>query len=306
MKRTKILTSIILVLISLIVLVVVTYKREIISDYIVKIVKKVSQKNIIIPEESYNHRSYDYKSVSETDNFKPKDLEELKNVYYTFLNNGWNNFTFYCDVNYDNCKDDAEMLLDDQEYLSFLNNYVSPFNSYIKFHTVITGNDQITLTVEKLYNDQEIKQINEIVDKFITDNNLSDDLVTKSDIKLIHDYLIENVTYDDENADKDELVDSNKASGALVNKVALCSGYTDAFAIFMDKLGVPNFNISTDDHVWNVIYFDGKWRHIDVTWDDDEVNKNNNYNFYMINTDELLEKDKESHNFNQDLYLELK
>lgn len=306
MKRTKILTSIILVLISLIVLVVVTYKREIISDYIVKIVKKVSQKNIIIPEESYNHRSYDYKSVSETDNFKPKDLEELKNVYYTFLNNGWNNFTFYCDVSYDNCKDDAEMLLDDQEYLSFLNNYVSPFNSYIKFHTVITGNDQITLTVEKLYNDQEIKQINDIVDKFITDNNLSGDLVTKSDIKLIHDYLIENVTYDDENADKDELVDSNKASGALVNKVALCSGYTDAFAIFMDKLGVPNFNISTEDHVWNVIYFDGKWRHIDVTWDDDEVNKNNNYNFYMINTDELLEKDKESHNFNQDLYLELK
>ena len=74
----------------------------------------------------------------------------------------------------------------------------------------------------------------------------------------------------------------------------------------MDKLGVPNFNISTEDHVWNVIYFDGKWRHIDVTWDDDEVNKNNNYNFYMINTDELLEKDKESHNFNQDLYLELK
>ena len=266
MKRTKILTSIILVLISLIVLVVVTYKREIISDYIVKIVKKVSQKNIIIPEESYNHRTYDYKSVSETDNFKPKDLDELKNVYYTFLNNGWNNFTFYCDVNYDNCKDDAEMLLDDQE----------------------------------------IKQINDIVDKFIADNNLSSDLVTKSDIKLIHDYLIENVTYDDENADKDELVDSNKASGALVNKVALCSGYTDAFAIFMDKLGVPNFNISTEDHVWNVIYFDGKWRHIDVTWDDDEVNKNNNYNFYMINTDELLEKDKESHNFNQDLYLELK
>ena len=29
-------------------------------------------------------------------------------------------------------------------------------------------------------------------------------------------------------------------------------------------------------------------------------------NFYMINTDELLEKDKEQHQFNQDFYKELK
>ena len=306
MKSTRVLTTILVTLITIMILFFLAYNKDEVSEYIVKFVKRVSQNSIVVPEVSYNHRNYDYVSVKETDNFRPRNIEELKDVYYTFLNNGWETFSFYCDVNYLTCKHDAESLLDNNEYLSFLNNYVSPYNSYIKFHTVITGTDQITLNVEKLYTDDEIKQINTIVDQFIIDNNLTSDFVTKSDIKLIHDYLIETISYDEDNAEGNEIVESNKANGALINKVALCSGYTDAFAIFMDKLNVPNFNISTEDHVWNVIYFDGKWRHIDVTWDDDEVNKNNNYNFYMINTDELLERDMKSHDFNRSLYLELK
>ena len=42
-----------------------------------------------------------------------------------------------------------------------------------------------------------------------------------------------------------------------------------------------------------------------LTWDDDELNKNNNRNFFMITTKELHKKDKEQHNF-EDVYLELK
>ncbi len=306
MKRTKILLTVLLVLVTGIIILFISYKQDVIVEYIVKVVKRASQNNMIIPSETYNKRDYNYLSVHETDNFKPKNLDELKDIYYTFLNNGWGNFSFYCDVDYENCQNDAEMLLDDDEFLSFLNNYVSPYNSYIKFHTNIDSLGEITLKIDRLYTDEEKKQIDEIIDKYISDHNLTSENVTKEDIKSIHDYLIDTITYDEENAEGDEIIISNKANGALINKVALCSGYTDAFAIFMDKLNVPNFNVSTKDHVWNVVYYDGRWRHIDVTWDDDEFNKNNNYNFYMISTDELLEKDKESHDFNQELYLELK
>ena len=306
MKRTRILLTVLLVLVTGIIVLFISYKQDVIVEYIVKVVKRASQNNMIIPSETYNKRDYNYLSVHETDNFKPKNLNELKDIYYTFLNNGWGNFSFYCDVDYENCQNDAEMLLDDDEFLSFLNNYVSPYNSYIKFHTNIDSLGEITLKIDRLYTDEEKKQIDEIIDKYISDHNLTSENVTKEDIKSIHDYLIDTITYDEENAEGDEIIISNKANGALINKVALCSGYTDAFAIFMDKLNVPNFNVSTKDHVWNVVYYDGRWRHIDVTWDDDEFNKNNNYNFYMISTDELLEKDKESHDFNQELYLELK
>ena len=74
----------------------------------------------------------------------------------------------------------------------------------------------------------------------------------------------------------------------------------------MDKLNIPNFKVSTIDHVWNVIYFENKWQHIDVTWDDDEVNNNNYYNFFMIDTNDLLKKDTLKHSFDRDTYLELK
>ena len=99
-----------------------------------------------------------------------------------------------------------------------------------------------------------------------------------------------------------EITDSNKATGALLKGRALCSGYTDAFAIFLDKLKIPNFKINSEEHEWNAIYFNKKWTHIDLTWDDDEINKNNNRNFFMVNTKELQEKDKKEHNFKKALY----
>ena len=71
-------------------------------------------------------------------------------------------------------------------------------------------------------------------------------------------------------------------------------------------MNVPNFKVNSEEHEWNVVYFNNKWSHIDVTWDDDEVNKNNNRNFFMITTNDLLKKDKKEHNFDQSLYLELK
>ena len=51
--------------------------------------------------------------VNDTDNFKPKNRQELFNVYYTVLNNGWDNFSFYCDKKYTNCLNDIEVISKD-------------------------------------------------------------------------------------------------------------------------------------------------------------------------------------------------
>ena len=117
--------------------------------------------------------------------------------------------------------------------------------------------------------------------------------------------MISNVKYDDDYIDNDIYSISNKANGALIEKIALCSGYTDAFGLFLDRLNIPNFKVTTTDHVWNVVYFNNKWLHVDVTWDDDEYNSRNRHNFFLIDTNKLLEKDAEEHTFKQELYLEL-
>ncbi len=275
--------------------------------YVANLIRKYNQKNIKIPEKSYNHRTYLYKTVSETDNFIPKNKEDIKKIYYTVLNNGWENFTFYCDTEYTTCIDDVSEVANDEKdsFIALINNYVSPYNAYTKYNTLISDNYEISLSVQKLYSNDEIANIDIIIDDILKKYKITKENYTIKDVEKIHDYLINNIKYDDDYKKGDENTISNKANGALINKKALCSGYTDAFALFLDRLNIPNFKVTSEEHVWNVVYLNKKWVHIDVTWDDDEVNKNNNRNFFMINTNKLLQLDKKEHNFNQSLYLEL-
>lgn len=92
-------------------------------------------------------------------------------------------------------------------------------------------------------------------------------------IKYIHDYIINNVEYDQNNS-------SNNFDmyGALINGKAVCEGYAESFKYFMDKLNIPcvmiygdavNDRGETEYHSWNeVLMEDGKWYAIDCTWDD--------------------------------------
>ena len=307
MSSTRKLFGVLLLILALFCLYLTIMNYNDVTTYVNKIVRKYSRNNVIVPDYSKNHRLYIYKSVSETTNFEPHNIEDLKKIYYTVLNNGWDTFTFYCPYDYENCVTDVKTIANSKgdEFIVLVNNYVSPYNSYKRYNTTIVDNDTITLTIEKLYTDYEAEKINSVLDNYINRNiNLKN--ITLKDIEKVHDFLINKVTYDTYYKKGDEITDSNKATGAVLKGVALCSGYTDAFAIALDKLNIPNFKVNSEEHEWNVIYFNNKWSHIDLTWDDDEVNKNNNRNFFMIDTNTLLKKDKKDHNFAKDLYLELK
>lgn len=265
----------------------------------------VIEKEVIIPDNNAYKKDYDFDSFKTTTTFSPQNQDDIKDIFYTVLNNGWTSFTFYCPNEYTNCAYDIKRIANESDFITTINNYVHPFNSYKQYNTLITGEDEVLLTVDKLYTQEEIKMLNQMIDNIIIELKIDKNNVKKDDIKKIHDYIAQNVTYDD-NYDKNDTTSiSNKANGALVNKIALCSGYTDAFALFMDKLGVKNFKVSTDSHVWNAIYFDNEWVHIDITWDDDEINENNTYNFFMINTEDMQKLDITEHYFNDQLYTEI-
>ncbi len=308
MKRTRVLSSILLLLISAFLFYYVIQNYEQVSTTIVKVIKKYGRKAVVIPENSVYHRTYLFDTVSETDDFDPKNIEDIKKIYYTVLNNGWESFRFYCNDDYPNCVNDVKQIANSQfnEYISTINNYVSPYNSYRRYNTTIIDGEEILLTVEKLYTEEEIEQLNNIIDKYLREKKITAQNVTKDDIKKIHDYIIKRTTYDEEYEQSNEITESNKATGALINKKALCSGYSDAFAIFMDKLNIPNFEVTSEEHEWNAIYFNNKWYHIDTTWDDDETNMLNTSNFFLISTKELLLKDKKEHNFDKNIFLEFK
>ncbi len=88
----------------------------------------------------------------------------------------------------------------------------------------------------------------------------------------IHDYLILNCEYDEQRRQNGTLpAYSHSAYGALVSQFAVCDGYSHAFSyILEDKLGIPCELVTSDsmNHAWNLIFIDGAWYHVDVTWDD--------------------------------------
>ena len=128
-------------------------------------------------------------------------------------------------------------------------------------------------------------------------------------ILFLHDYLVVHTDY------RDNSRHCFDAYGCLIQGRAVCSGYAAAFHVLMNKLGVECGRVRGSSssaltgevsHVWNYIKLSDGYYFIDVTWDDDEINKNNNRNFYMVTTSELLEKDSKQHNFTQELYKEIK
>ena len=79
--------------------------------------------------------------------------------------------------------------------------------------------------------------------------------------------------------------------------------------IFLDKFNIPNFKVSSENHIWNAVYVNNKWMHLDLTWDDPVTSTGEDileYDYFLISTKELLEQEKEQHIFDYEIYPELR
>ena len=76
-------------------------------------------------------------------------------------------------------------------------------------------------------------------------------------------------------------------------------------AIFLNSLGITNYKISNDTHIWNLVYINGIWRHLDATWDDpiSEYNENRD-TYFLISYEDLQKLDDKTHNFDKSIYKE--
>lgn len=288
----------------------VIYFKEPIATYLYT--HFIFKKEIVVPEVISYHKEYSFAYIQDTNNFTPKNKEEILNVIYTILNAGWEEFSFYCSDDYD-CGSDVNEIAKNAELLSSINNFVHPYNTYETISISINNFNKVAISVTHQYTNDTIleidKKINEVYEELI------DDSMSEYDkIKKIHDYIIVNTVYDQQ---KEKLITnpneykyrSNMAYGPLLNGKALCGGYTDAMALFLEKMNIPNYRISSENHIWNLVYVNGEWKHLDLTWDDPITSTGESiltHKFFLINTTTLLNLDKTQHSFNQSVYLEAK
>ena len=204
--------------------------------------------------------------------------------------------------------DEVKNLANDQETLSTINNFVHPYNSFRHLETAYDNYGKITLTIEKTYSDSDISLINAKVDE-VEQEIWTDNMSQVDKIRAAHDYIINHSEYDSERSDYNIVkYKSDTAFGPLLEGYSLCGGYTDAMELFLEDMGIKSYKISSENHVWNAVYLNNAWYHLDLTWDDPITTDGSDileYNFFLITTSELSELEGEQHNYDKNVYSEL-
>lgn len=150
-----------------------------------------------------------------------------------------------------------------------------------------------------------LQQIEQVKEQILQNKKTN----TYENIKMVHDYLIENTEYDT-SVSKENIYN---IYGAMVNKQAVCEGYAKSFKYLMDALGIPctlvigeatNSEGQTENHAWNYVQIDENWYAIDCTWDDPIsstgwVSEASKYRYFLKGSDDMAKNHEPSGQFTE-------
>lgn len=280
------------------------YYKEDILIYYNKYLSNTKQVPTSLEKNEY-YRNYNFKYVANTDNFSPNTKQDILNIYYTIINSGMENFTFYCPDTYETCLDDVKDIAYNKTVLSNINDFVHPYNSFNQIETSFDSLGEINIKVIHNYTEEMEIILDYKIDEIIK-NKITDDMDTVNKIRIIHDYIVNNTKYDQNRSDKNIFeYKSNNAYGVLIEGYGICSGYTDSMMLFLEKLNIKSYKVSSENHVWNKVFINNNWYNLDLTWDD-PVNSDGSdsleHTFFLVNDDEMLKNDKTEHTYNEDVY----
>ena len=79
-------------------------------------------------------------------------------------------------------------------------------------------------------------------------------------------------------------------------------------ALFLNDLQLKNYKIASASHIWNGVYLNNEWLHLDLTWDDPITSDGSNlleYRFFLIPTDMLKFLEPQQHIYDETIYQEM-
>lgn len=115
-------------------------------------------------------------------------------------------------------------------------------------------------------------------------------------ILFINDYLAAHYQYD-----LRVYEDSRKANydaySFFRDETGVCQAYYYACRALLDACGIPSTYGESDqaNHIWNVVQLNGKWYHLDVTWNDPTTDLlgRARHDYFLLSTANLLSRDGE-------------
>lgn len=227
------------------------------------------KQNVHIPQNSYMLAGETLQTVEKSEHeladtvYYVKDEMDLAKVLQYNFNVGT------LEVSYQ-----AEKQLDIDKaasYMSFINPFDISLTQSIVDYTNVSGDVLYRSYSIQIANLDERFSEAEVAAKRIVKDIIHMDMKNDEKIEAIHDYIVETTVYDLENAlTKDVSTSIFRAAGVLLDKNAVCTGYSRAFMLLAREANVPAIYISSSpiNHGWNLVYGNNGWRYIDTTWDD--------------------------------------
>lgn len=296
-------------IIAILIVTIFTFKDDIIYYNYAKYTIKNETKVL----ENIYHYENNFSYVDDYNEIEINNKEELYETVYYLVNSGITNAKRYFNIDYVDFEKDYNELFSNKLKLNAINNFVHPYNTFSSINASLKGYVlEITIEYNESYNEQKRILIDNEVNKIIN-NLINSQMNDKEKIKVIHDYIINNTTYDKnfcikENVEECETTSpyqSDTAYGVLFEHNGICSGYTDLMAIFLNKLNIINYRVTNDSHTWNAVKLDNIWYHLDATWDDPISDEDIlTHTYFLITTyeDSILD---EPHYFDKEIFLEL-
>jgi transglutaminase-like putative cysteine protease len=175
-------------------------------------------------------------------------------------------------------------------------NKVVDLDEYVKYNVASTkysvrgipGNYTFTLDIKYRESKQQTEYVKTQV-KSIINSIVKAGMDEHEKVKAIHDYVVKHVAYD-------TTYKAYTAYEALANRSAVCQGYTLLTYQLLKEAGIENQIVTGtgngQPHAWNLVKMEGKWYHLDTTFDDPVPNKEGRVTYSYFNlSDEQLGKD---------------
>lgn len=103
-------------------------------------------------------------------------------------------------------------------------------------------------------------------------------------VKAVHNYVIEQTTYDSQEADRYSIY------GVMKDGRAVCQGYAMTTYYLLKELKIDVKYVTGiaggENHAWNKVKLGGKWFNMDTTWDDTASSKFS-YKYFLISDSAL-------------------
>ena len=196
----------------------------------------------------------------------------------------------------------AEQVLQDYPYLNYIESFEIRVKSGLSIHIEVVFNYNFPA--------RDVREMNRAVEekaREIIKGVIKPGMTDLEKEKALHDYVVLNTKYEYDNyLDGTISKESYTAYGVLVKGKGVCQGYASAMVKLLNMVGIEcrmiigkgQTNRGTEDHGWNLVKIDGKWYHLDVTWDDPVPDQTGAVRYTYFNlTDQEIKKD---HSWSED------